>query len=110
MIGENWEQSPFPIIADSGACISVLPTVWCQHVPVEETNESRAGEFFTAANGEKIYNEGRKVVSLTTREGIMRDMQFISCEVPKALGSVSQICRAGQGGVQSLLAGGGVLH
>ena len=30
-----------------------------------------------------------------TREGVVRDMNFTSCEVSKALGSVSQICKAG---------------
>ena len=30
-----------------------------------------------------------------TKEGVRRDMKFTSCEVAKALGSVSQICRAG---------------
>ena len=95
MTGENWGQLPFPIIIDSGACISVIPTSWCSHVPIEETSESRAGEFFRAANGEKIYNEGRKTISLMTKEGVKRDMKFTACEVSKALGSVSQICRAG---------------
>ena len=30
-----------------------------------------------------------------TKEGVVRDMNRTSCEVSKALGSVSQICRAG---------------
>ena len=37
MTGVTWEQLPFPIIIDSGACTSALPTAWCQHVPIEET-------------------------------------------------------------------------
>lgn len=95
MTGEQWEQLPFPIIVDSGACTSVMPISWCPHVPTEETTESKSREFFRAANGQKIYNEGTKTVSLMTKEGVMRDMKFTSCEVSKALGSVSQICRAG---------------
>ena len=95
MNGDQWESLPFPIIVDSGACASVMPIAWCQYVPTQETRESKAGEFFRAANGDKIYNEGKKVVSLMTREGIVRGMNFTSCEVSKALGSVSQICRAG---------------
>ena len=95
MTGENWEQLLYPIIIDSGACTFVMPTSWCTHVATEETNESRAGEDFRAASGEKIFNEGRKVVSFMTKEGLMRDMRFTTCEVAKALGSVSQICRVG---------------
>ena len=72
-----------------------MPTSWRPHVPTEETKESRANEFFRSANGDKNYNEGKKVVSLMTREGVHRDMKYTSCEVAKVLGSVSQICRAG---------------
>ena len=32
---------------------------------------------------------------MMTQEGSMRDMRFIVCDVAKALGSVSQMCRAG---------------
>ena len=95
MTEENWEPLPFPITVDSGACTSVMPTSWCTHVLVEETNESKSGEFFRAANGEKIFNEGKKTISLMTKEGVCRDMRFTSCEVSKALGFVSQIYRAG---------------
>ena len=76
MTGRQWESLPFPIIVDSGACTSVMPSGWCQHVPVEETKEPKAGDFFRAANGETNYNEGRKVVSPMIREGVMRDMKF----------------------------------
>ena len=95
MTGEKWEQLPFQIIIDSGACTSVMPTSWCAHVPTVEIAESRSGEFVRAANGQKIFNEGSKIVSLMTKEGVKRDMKFTSCEVPKEPGSVSQICRAG---------------
>ena len=95
MTGKQWEQLPFPIITDSGACISVMRTSWCPHVPTEETTESRAGEFFRAANGQNFSNEGSKIVSFMTKERVMRDMKSTSCGVSKALGSVSQICQAG---------------
>ena len=95
MIGERWEDLPFPVIIDSGACASVMPTEWCPHVGTISTPQSRAREFFRAANGRKIFNEGQKLVSMMTREGAMRDMSFTVCSVTKALGSVSQMCRAG---------------
>ena len=96
MTGQQWEQLPFPIIIDPGACTSVMPTSWCPHVPTEETSESRSGEIFRAANGQNIFNEGRKTASFMTKGGVRRDMHFTSCEVSKALGSVSHICQEGR--------------
>ena len=93
--GERWEDLPFPVIIDSGACASVMPTEWCPHVETMSTPQSRAREFFRAANGHRIYNEGQKLVTMMTQEGTKRDMRFTVCDVSKALGSVSQMCRTG---------------
>ena len=90
MTGESLEQLPFPVIINSGACISVMPTSWCSHVPTEETPESWSGESFRAANGDKISHEGRTIISIMAKEGARRNMWFIACEVSKARGSVSQ--------------------
>ena len=95
MAGKAWEQFPYPIIIDSGACASVIPTNWCSHVPIRETPQSQAGEYFKAANGERIYNEGQRTITMMTQEGSKRDMKFTVCGVSKALGSVSQMCKAG---------------
>ena len=35
------------------------------------------------------------MVTMMTREGAQRDMRFTVCDVSKALGSVSQMCRSG---------------
>ena len=90
-----WESLPQPIIIDSGASTSVLPLSWCAHVQTKETEASRRGEHYTAANGGKIYNKGEKVVTMMSREGHLRNMKFTSCDVERALGSVSAICRQG---------------
>lgn len=95
MNGASWESLPFPIIVDSGACASVMPTGWCDHVALRDTPQSRAGEFFRAANWQKINNHGERIISTMAREGAMRDMRFTVCDVSKPLGSVSQMCRAG---------------
>ena len=95
MTGQKWEALPFPIVIDSGACASVLPSDWCSHVSLLRTPQADAGEYFRAANGKKIFNEGQKLVSMMTKEGAMRDMSFTVCAVTKALGSVSQMCKAG---------------
>ena len=95
MTVQSWESLPFLIIIDSGACASVMPTSWCSHVPSNETPQSQAGDYFRAANGNKIYHEGEKVISMMTQEGALRDMKFTVCDVSKALGSVSQMCKTG---------------
>ena len=64
MTGQSWESFTFPIIIDSGACASVMPTSWCNHVPLNETPQSRSGDYYRAANGSKIYHEGERVISM----------------------------------------------
>ena len=95
MRGNDWEALPYPIIVDSGASASTLPKSWCQHVKLWETAESKSGQGFHAANGHEIPNLGRKQVTLMTKDGAIRDMKFEVCDVTRALGSVSQMCKAG---------------
>ena len=95
MTGQSLESLPFPVVIDSGACASVMPIGWCKHVPPQRTSQSESGEYFRAASGTKIFNEGQRCVSMMTREGAWRDVNFTVCDVAKALGSVSQMCRAG---------------
>ena len=72
-----------------------MPNDWCEHVPMQDTQQSIAGGYFRVANGQTIYNHGEKRVSMMTKEGATRDMRFTVCDVSKALGSVSQMCRIG---------------
>ena len=37
MIGASWGSPPFQIIVDSVACASIMPTSWCNHVPLKNT-------------------------------------------------------------------------
>ena len=60
MRGQKREQLQLPAIINSGACASVTPTAWCPHAPVMPTKQSESGEYFRAANGEKIFNRGHK--------------------------------------------------
>ena len=92
---KTWEPLLYLIIIDSGASSSTLPRDWCGHVKTWQTAESRGGQTFTVANGDEIPNLGRKSVTLMTKEGSVRDMRFEVCDVTRALGSVSQICKAG---------------
>ena len=95
MVGTAWESFPFPIIIDSGAAASVLPEKWCSHVQTMSTQASRNGEHYTAANGGEIFDRGDKTITMTSREGHLRNMKFTSCDVNRALGSVSAICNQG---------------
>ena len=79
MSSNTWDSLPHPIIIDSGAAASVIPTSWCAHVQTRETEESRRGQHYTAANGGKIFNEGERLVTMMSREGLMRDMRFTAC-------------------------------
>ena len=97
MIGQSWGQLPHPIAIESGVCASVMPTQWCSHVQLKRTQQSSAGEFFNAANWQRICNEGNRTITMMTSEGAMRDMNFTACGVSRALGSVSQKCRVGHG-------------
>ena len=72
-----------------------MATDWCPHVETMNTPQSRSKEFFRAASGQKIYNEGQTIVIRMTREGNRRDMKLTICDVAKALGSVSHMCRTG---------------
>ena len=96
MMGAQWEKLLFPIIIDSGACVSVMPIEWRSHIPKESTPQSEVGEFFRAAIGRTIPNEGQRMVSMMTREGAFNEMRFSFCPVTKTFGSVSQTCRAGR--------------
>ena len=92
---DAWEPLPHPIIIDSRASTSILPLSWCTHVRTVETEASRRGEHYTAANGCKIYNKGERTVTMMSCEGHLRNMKFTSCDVERALGSVSSIGKQG---------------
>ena len=95
MTGDSWESMPYPIVVDSGASASVMPESWCEHFKIHETEASRHGVYYTAANGQKIYNKGERHITMMTQEGIKRNMRFQACNVERPLGSASQFCKAG---------------
>ena len=88
-------ESTHVITVDSGAMDTVGPMSVGAGFETYETEASRNGKNFRAANGKKIFNEGQKFASMMTKEGAMRDVSFTVCAVTKARGSVSQMCRTG---------------
>ena len=92
---DEWISLPYDLVIDSGAAETVIPLSWLGSHPIEESPDSRAGAYYTAANGERIDNEGQRIFTLATSEGVVRKMTFQVCKSSKALGSVSKICKAG---------------
>ena len=58
----------------------------------EESPGPLADDYYTAADGAKIFNEGQKELYLATQDGrSVRKMKFQVAQVSKAFGSVSQM-------------------
>ena len=47
MTGQSWESLPFPVVIDSGACASIMPSGWCKHVPLQKTNRATSSTLHT---------------------------------------------------------------
>ena len=94
--GRDWTPLPKPMVVDSGAGETVLPSSWLPEHPTEESIGSKNNDYYVTADGSKIYNEGKKDVTVSTTDGSkVRDMTFQVANVQKALGSVSQMVRRG---------------
>ena len=92
----SWSELPRSLVVDSGAGETVIPVDWCKQYPIRESQGQRDGDFYTAANGDIIYPEGEKLLTLCSMDGSQwRQMKFQLAKVGKALGSVSQIVRHG---------------
>ena len=89
---DDWKKFPEPLVIDSGASATVLPETWFQNYVKKDSEGSKAGEFWRAANNSKIYNLGeRKLSVLSLDGGVQRSMTFQVAQVGKAFGSVSKI-------------------
>ena len=84
-----------PVTLDSGAFDSVIPKRLAQGVPVKQTEASRRGLKYRAANGTTIVNEGEKDLRGYTNEANLVDMAMQVAEVTKPLGSVRAMLKAG---------------
>ena len=89
----EWEQ--VDVTVDSGCARNVAPPGMCPDIPVTETEESKAGRVFYAANGTTIPNMGEKLIGMKTQEGDTAWMKFQVTPVTKALGSVKTLCKVG---------------
>ena len=88
----NWEK--VSVTVDSGAIDSVVPDTVAKGVPKRETNASRNGLKYRAANGTPIDNEGEKQLQGYTNEGSPVTMTMQVAKVTKPLGSVRAMVEA----------------
>lgn len=93
---QEWTPLPKPMVIDSGAGETVLPASWLPEHPTEESLGSKNNDYYVTADGSRVYNEGKKEVTISSADGTkVRDMTFQVANVKKALGSVSQMVRRG---------------
>ena len=83
------------VTADSGAADHVAPKEVANHLRVQETEASRQGMKYVAANGQKIANEGQKTIRGLTDEGMPLGMTWQVAEVKRPLASIGRMCDAG---------------
>ena len=88
-----WER--VPVTVDSGAIDSVIPARVASAVPVRETEASKRGLKYRAANGTSIVNKGERKLQGYTNEANLVNMSMQVCEVTKPLGSVRAMLQAG---------------
>ena len=94
--GEEWRLMPRPLVIDSGAAETVLPTDWFTGHELKETEESRGGQFYVCAGRREIPNYSERTLTLSTLDwSSVRNMTFQVTDVTKALGSVSKIVANG---------------
>ena len=82
----TWGPLPKPLVVDSGAGETIMPVDWLTSHSLTESDVSRANDFYTTADGSKVYNEGQRKLDVCTLDGQQRrSMTFQVARVEKAL-------------------------
>ena len=68
----TWAPLSKPLVVDSGAGETVMPVDWLTSHPLTESDGSRANDFYTTADGSKVYNEGQRKLDVCTLDGQQR--------------------------------------
>ena len=95
---ELQQSAPLPksLVVDPGAGETVMPVDRLTNHLLTESDGSRADDFYTTADGSKVYNEGQRKLDVCTIDGQQRrSMTFQVARVKRALGSVSQMVKNG---------------
>ena len=89
------EPEVMTITLDSGASDNVLPSGWLPNIPIKPSPGSVKGQFWLAANGSKVYNEGSKTVHLRIVSGRRLTVEFQVAAVTKPLLSAGRVTQKG---------------
>ena len=89
----EWEE--VKITVDSGAVDTVGPRTLGKGIPLVETEASKQGKHYRAANDTKLAIHGKKNIYGYTAEGTKIGIDVQIADVKKTLGSVRRICEAG---------------
>ena len=63
----DWAPLPKPLVIDSGAGETVMPSDWCLSHKIED-GPGKGRDYYIAANGKEIWNEGQKSLLLSSLE------------------------------------------
>ena len=83
------------VTADSGAADHVAPLDTANHLELQQTEASRQGIKYVAANGHKISNRGQRKTQGITDEGVPLGITWQVADVKKPLASIGRMCDAG---------------
>ena len=89
----GWNQ--IEVVLDSGAADSVCPRDMCPHFPVEDSESSKAGVYYTGANGGKLFNLGQTHVPVALDHGARSIATFQVADVHNTLLSITRAADAG---------------
>ena len=90
---QGWHQ--IEVVLDSGAAVSVCPKDMCPQFAMEDFEASKAGVYYTGANGGKLINPGQTHVTVALHNGARALVTFQVADVSRPLVSVSKVCEMG---------------
>ena len=82
-------------VLDSGAADSVCPRSMAPHFAIEDTEASRAGVYYTSADGGRIANVGQQNLPVALENGVRTIATFQVADVSRPLMSVGKVCEMG---------------
>ena len=97
------------VIMDSDAAESVCPRSMAPQFAIVDSAASRAGVFYTSANGGRIMNLGEQHVPVCLANGCRTIATFQVADVSRPLMSVAKLCELGNRVIFGA-AGGVILH